>query len=307
MKKITSISLGSSKRNHRAEVEILNENFIIDRIGTDGDMKKAMDLLKHFDGKVDAFGMGGIDLYIYVGKNKYEIREAKKLKEIPKITPIVDGSGLKNTLERRVIGYLDRQRIINFKDKKVLLVSAADRFGMAEALELVGCELTCGDLMFSLGIPYPIRSLTRFYRIANALAPLAVKLPFKMLYPIGGDQNLRRDQKYREYYLKADIIAGDYHYIKKYMPRDMGGKTVITNTITQEDIKEMKEKGIDLLVTTTPELNGRSFGTNVLEAVFMSILQHRSASVGEKEYFELLEKLQLKPRILHLNTPTAYY
>ena len=40
MKRIVSISIGSSSRDHRVETEILGEQFQIERIGTDGDIKK---------------------------------------------------------------------------------------------------------------------------------------------------------------------------------------------------------------------------------------------------------------------------
>ncbi len=62
MKKVVSVSIGSSTRNHRVEAEFLGEKYIIQRIGTDGSITKAIDLIKELDGKVDAFGLGGIDL-----------------------------------------------------------------------------------------------------------------------------------------------------------------------------------------------------------------------------------------------------
>lgn len=301
MRKIMSISLGASSRDHVAVTEILNERFHIERIGTNGDMKKAIQLLQQYDGKVDAFGMGGIDFYIYVGKGCHEIRDAKVLKNTPKISPIVDGSGLKNTLERKVIAYLDQNRIISFQNKKVLLVSAADRFGMAESLDQAGSDLICGDLMFTLGIPYPIKSLKSFFKIASCIAPLAVMLPFNLLYPTGVKQEIRQETKYEVYYNEADIIAGDYHYIKKYMPLKMKDKIIITNTTTQQDIYDMKQRGVSLLITTTPELNGRSFGTNVMEAVLISLMDKEFKDINELDYHIMLDKLQLKPRITHLN------
>ena len=54
MKNIVSVSLGSSKRDHSAEVKLLDEIFIIKRIGTDGDFQKAIEILTELDGKVDA-------------------------------------------------------------------------------------------------------------------------------------------------------------------------------------------------------------------------------------------------------------
>lgn len=105
MKKIVSISLGSSLRNHVVELELFNEKFHIERIGTDGDIQKMISLIKDLDGKVDAFGLGGIGLYFHAGPKRFTLSSAKMIVETAKITPIVDGSGLKDLLEARVIKY----------------------------------------------------------------------------------------------------------------------------------------------------------------------------------------------------------
>jgi hypothetical protein len=55
LKKVVSVSIGSSKRNHKVRVKIFGEEFTIERIGTDGDKRKAIELIKELDGKVDAF------------------------------------------------------------------------------------------------------------------------------------------------------------------------------------------------------------------------------------------------------------
>lgn len=298
MKKVVSVSLGSSSRDHKVEAEFMNQRFTIERIGTDGSLESAVELIESLDGKVDAFGMGGIDLYVYVGSKRYEIKDARVLKNAAKKTPIVDGSGLKNTLERRVIQFLDKEKIIDFKNSKVLLVSAADRFGMAEAFDQVGSNVVYGDLMFTLGLPYPIKSLKKFYAIANLIAPFVVRLPFSLLYPTGKKQTTTSGSKYEEHYKGADIIAGDYHYIKKYMPKSLNDKIIITNTTTTKDITTMREKGVRMVVTTTPELKGRSFGTNVLEAVMLSLIEKEAENVTEYDYNYLLDEINLKPRVI---------
>ena len=98
MKRAVSISIGSSKRNKAVEVELLGEKVSIERIGTDGDMEKAAQLYKELDGKVDAFGVGGADLGILVDQKWYPIHSVQKLIRYVKQTPVVDGTGLKNTL-----------------------------------------------------------------------------------------------------------------------------------------------------------------------------------------------------------------
>lgn len=300
MKHVVSVSLGSSKRNHKVEAEFLGEKFLIERIGTDGDMEKAIALLKELDGKVDAFGMGGIDLYLVAGERRYAIRDAQRLARAAAKTPIVDGSGLKNTLERRVIRYLATSGRIPLAGKKALLVSGVDRWGMAEGLTQAGCRLTIGDLMFGLGIPVPLKSLTQLKVAAALVAPILVRLPFEMLYPTGKKQEEIKP-RFSHYYLSNDIIAGDFLFIKRHLPPELPGKVIITNTVTSADVEDLKRRGVRTLVTTTPELNGRSFGTNVMEGVLVSLATKPWQKLGPADYEELLNRLDLKPRIEDLN------
>ncbi|CEP68981.1 Uncharacterized [Moorella glycerini] len=300
MKRVVSISLGSSKRDHQVEAEFLGEKFRIERIGTDGDMERMINLIRELDGQVDAFGLGGMDLYIRVGTRRYLLRDAAKIARAARLTPMVDGGGLKDTLERRVIAYLVREGIVDFRGKRVLVVSAVDRFGMAEALDAASADLICGDLIFGLGIPVPIRSLARFQRVAYLAAPLVRLLPFKLLYPTGKEQE-KIDNRYQRYYEDAEIIAGDFLFIRRYLPPELPGRMIITNTVTSADIEELRRRGIKTLITTTPEFNGRSFGTNVMEGVLLTLSGKKPEAVTPEDYNRLLDRLDFKPRIVNLN------
>ncbi|MGI6633141.1 MAG: quinate 5-dehydrogenase [Bacillota bacterium] len=304
MKHVVSVSLGSSKRNKKTESEFLGEQVLVERIGTDGSIPRAIELIRELDGKVDAFGMGGIDLWIACGRSKYMLKDALPIARAAKKTPIVDGSRLKGTLERRVIKYLNDTAKVPFKDLKVLVVSGADRFGMAEALRETGCELILGDLIFALGLPIPLRSLDALDKVARTIAPIVVRLPFTMLYPTGKKQeNRKANPKYARYYHEADIIAGDFHYVAKNMPDDMTGKSIITNTVTEDDIRDFKARGVSTLITTTPEMEGRSFGTNVMEGLIVCLLGKKPEDVTDDEINDMLDRLNFKPRIEVLNPP----
>lgn len=299
MRRIVSVSLGSSKRNHAVQAELLGETFIIERIGTDGDMDKAIAMVEELDGKVDAFGMGGIDLYIVAGRKRYMLRDAKKIAQAAKKTPIVDGSGLKNTLERRAVRYLGQHNIYDFRGKKVLLVCGVDRFGMAEALVESGANTTFGDLIFGLDIPIPLKSLESLARAARLLGPVICQLPFSLLYPTGSKQEVII-AKHQKYYEENEVIAGDFHYIRKYLPPSMEGKVVLTNTVTKEDIELLAQRGVRLLITTTPEFGGRSFGTNVMEALLVSLLGKPIDQITEEDYNRILDEVGFAPRVVPL-------
>lgn len=300
MKHVVSVSLGSSKRNHAVETEFLGEKVKIERIGTDGNWEEAVNLIRRLDGKVDAFGMGGISLHIYVGTRKYTLRDAKRLLAEAKKTPMVDGGGLKNTLERQSIHKVAKDGIVEFKDRKVMMVCAVDRYGMAETFDELGADLVCGDLIYSIGVPIPIKSLHGLERLGRVLAPVIVNFPFDVLYPTGTKQDVIIP-KHSKYYYDADIIAGDFLYIKRYLPDHLDGKIIVTNTTTSEDVELLRERGVKLLVTTTPEMEGRSFGTNVMEAVLVSLIGKPPAQITEDDYRALLKELDFQPGVIHLN------
>lgn len=303
-KRVVGISLGSKARDHQTEVDVLGETVYIERRGTDGDLKEAARLLRELDGKVDAFGLGGIDRYLFAAGRRYVIRDAERLASAAKRTPVVDGAGLKDSLERRVVQYLHEKGIISFRGKRVLMVAAVDRFGMAEALADNGCDLVFGDLMFALGVPVRLRSLRGLSRLARLALPVITRLPFRILYPTGAKQH-EIHPKYEHIYQWADIIAGDFHLIRRHLPEKLPGKIILTNTVTPADRELLRERGVSTLITTTPNLGGRSFGTNVIEATLVAVSGRRAEDLHPSDYFRLLDTLEFRPWVESLQAEAA--
>jgi hypothetical protein len=301
MKRAVSISIGSSKRNKAVEVELLGEKISIERIGTDGDMEAAALKFKELDGKVDAFGVGGADLGALIDGKWYPLYSVNPMVRFVKETPVVDGGGLKNTLENKAPAFLEKHLAdyINQQGRKVLVTLGADRWGLSKSFSEAGYELVFGDLMFGLDIPIAIHKLSTLKTVAALLMPIAGRLPFEWIYPTGEKQE-KRTPKWGKYYAWATIIAGDCHYIKRYMPDNMQGKVIVTNTTTPEDVELFKKLGVKYLVTTTPVLDGRSFGTNMMEAALVAI-SGKNRPLSWDEYSELLDKLGFEPQLQELN------
>ncbi|MBE3088152.1 MAG: quinate 5-dehydrogenase [Chloroflexi bacterium] len=298
VKKITSISLGSSVRDHRAEITLEGETYQLERIGTNGDMEVARRKFEELDGKVDVLSMGGTDLFFYLGNRRYPVRDAHRMVRNVKKTPVADGSKLKVVLEYGTINKLIAQGILK-PEMKVLMISAVDRFGMAQALAESGCSVTYGDFMYSLGMNIPLRRLSTVRFMAMLLLPIIGLLPFSFFYPTGKKQEENKP-KFSQYFHWADVVAGDYNYIARYMPKEMTGKTLITNTVTAKDIEALKALGVRTLITTTPEIGGRSFGTNVIEGILVCKTGKRAEDLGEEETRQLLTRFGFEPRIVQL-------
>ena len=301
MKRAVSISIGSSKRNKAVEVTLLGEKISIERIGTDGDMEAAALKYKELDGTVDAFGVGGADLGALVDGKWFPLYSVRPMVRFVKKTPLVDGGGLKNTLENKAPAFLDEKigDYINSRGRKVLVTLGMDRWGLAKSFVDAGYETIFGDFMFGLDIPIAIRKISQLKILGNLLMPIVGRLPFEWVYPTGEKQE-KRTPKWGKYYAWATVIAGDCHYIKRFMPEDLKGKVIVTNTTTTEDVEQFRKFGVKYLVTTTPVLDGRSFGTNMMEAALVAI-SGKNRPLTWDEYNEMLAKLGFEPQLQELN------
>lgn len=294
MKHAISISLGSSKRDKSVKVNLNGQEILVERIGTNGDIEKAHQMYLDLDGKVDAFGVGGVDLYLRLDDREYPLHTALKLVSGVKQTPLCDGRGLKHTLERRVF-QLIKSQLGDVRFKQAFVPVAADRAGLAEAVAEVAERTVFGDLMVALGVPIPIYGIPAFKRVARVMLPIVSHFPMSMIFY--GSDGPEHEPKYTKYFAESDLIAGDFLFMRKYMPTDLSGKTIVTNTTTEDNIALLKERGVKRIITTTPRFDGRSFGTNMNEAM-LTAYAGRRRRLSDDELNGLIDELGIRPTLI---------
>lgn len=296
---VVSVSLGSASRDHRVELVLLGRRVIAERIGVETLPAYRRRLLE-LDGRVDAIGIGGTNLALSAGHRRYPIRDVMRLVEGIR-TPVVDGSGLKSLLEKHLIlEWLPKEFGVDFRGRRVLLTSAVDRYGMAEAFTQAGADVRFGDLMFALGIPITLGGLTTVRVLAAILLPVVTRLPFTWLYPTGKKQE-EITPRYGKAYAWADVLAGDFLFIRRYMPEDLRGRIILTNTLTSNDVTELRRRGVRMIVTPSPSLDGRSFGTNLVQAILLAVSGRRPEELTPQDYLALMQQVGFRPRVEVLN------
>jgi len=276
-------------------MRLLGEKVQLERIGTDGDLERAARLFDELDGTVDALGLGGASLSLAIRGRSYPLRSVLPIVRHVRKTPLVDGAGLRNTLEYRAARSVDEVLGASGRPKRVLCAVVCDRWGLYTGFRDRGYECLMGDLIFGLKLPVAIHNERTLAILMMALAPVVTRLPFSLLYPFDdapGDTSAR----FARYFRWATVVAGDCHYLSKYMPTGMDGTAVVTNTTTREDVAKFRERGVRHLFTTTPVVDGRSFGTNLLEAglVAASGLGRR---LSDEELVDALDELCMEPRL----------
>jgi hypothetical protein len=119
-----------------------------------------------------------------------------------------------------------------------------------------------------------------------------------MLYPTGEKQLKRSaDPRFKKYYDDADVIAGDRHLILRHLPDHIPGKGIITTTTRPSTMDQLREAGASWIATTTPEMDGVSGGTNLIEAALVAVMGKRPEDLTTPDYEEWIQRLGLRGAI----------
>jgi predicted amino acid dehydrogenase len=307
MKRIVSISLGSSQRDYQLVTTVLGQHIDVRRIGTNGDVARATELVREHDGVVDAIGLGGLTPVFRVGPARYPHRQALSIAAGARRTPVVDGGMLKATLERWAVQKAaDMVRGI-FNYRRVLITSGIERYPMAAALARFAGELRCADPIVHLGLSFlpPPRSLRQLEIYAATTLPFLALLPYKYVHPVALGQE-GHSSRAEALFQWADVIAGDFAYIRRFAPADLRGKVIVTDDPSPDELDDMAARGVATLVTMTPPLSDeRPFvGTDVLEAIVVAV-QESGTQPREAEALDFIDATGWGPTVEHLNPRRA--
>jgi len=303
-KEIISISLETSSRDYEITTHIFGKNVHVRHYGTDGDMERARELIAKFDGQVDAIGLGGMNIYFKVGNRTYIHQQIQKLACTAKKTPVVDGVHIKNTLERWAVSQVAQQQRGIFSHKRVFIVSGTDCYGMAQVLSNFTRQISFGDPIFHLNLPFALKSFNQLERYSKLILPLLCRGSYRRFFPMGQEQ-IPRTPRGIKYFNQANIIAGDSVYIRRFAPDILRGKVIITDNLSANDVDHLRKQGVESLITLSPPFGDEHpfVGTDVIEAIFTSFIDRPLAEITDDDYLNLVVHCNLEPRVTVLNKP----
>ena len=77
MKKVVSVTMGSSKKDFSFETDFLGQHFKVQRMGADKDSKKAWELLRRQQAVADALGLSEVADHCHVGTTTIVNRDTR--------------------------------------------------------------------------------------------------------------------------------------------------------------------------------------------------------------------------------------
>ncbi len=280
---------------------LLGQSITVDHIGCDKSLEVMAQHIAAYDGQVDAIALEGVARTLRLGKDKMAHSEAGQLFTVATQTPVVDGNGIRDAMERWAVRLAAEDQPGIWSRKHILMVPGLNHTGLTRALSEYTETLRYADPILYFNLPDApfVGSIASLDNIAGFTLATMAQSSFRILFAAAGEPGRPRSATPFEW---ADVLAGNIGAIRRYAPASLKRKIIVVENASPEDVADLAARGAAMLVTTMPNL-GDSAATQHDAAIFeacLIALRPDDAPLTENTYLNLMADLEWKPAIVNL-------
>ncbi|MDP3654462.1 MAG: saccharopine dehydrogenase NADP-binding domain-containing protein [Rhodoferax sp.] len=297
MKKVVTVTLGSSKQDFEFKTEFLGQSFSVRRLGADQDTGKAWELMRRHQATADAVGLGEISDHYNVGLRTVTNKETKRLTNVVTRVPVTTGATLRRLLQVRAVRYVQKELGNYFNNNLVLFLSGMRNYDMAVAMSDYSKNLSFADPVFQTGSPVLLGSIEQLELYAKGSDFVLNSKPGQMLESA---LSSFKNKRVAGAVAKSHVVVGTFAEIKAVTESgNLEGKTLITSAVDDERMAFFKDQKVNLVVDVSPKLFDKVVGINTIEAMILAGLEKSPLEVSDDDFEEILNELDITPRLLH--------
>ena len=299
VKTVVGISLGSSAHDFEFNTHFLGARLQVRRLGTDGSLAKATKLLKYWDQRAAAIGLGVLKDGYKAGAYKFVDADSALLKAVAHKVPVTLGGTLNDILQEWAVRHAQTELGSYFNNARTLFFSGLKNFKLATSMAEYTDNLAFADPLTQLGVPKLLTSLqalqlyasgahyVKDWTLPSALSSGPVKEWTRFL--------LRKAMQ------KASVVVAPVHALDEFGLEELAGKTVITSTVSDIRLDTLATKGVHMVIDGAPMMHGHAIGPDLLDAMICAATGKHPDELLEDDYLEIIIGLALQPRILYPN------
>jgi predicted amino acid dehydrogenase len=299
MKSVIGISLGSQRQDFDFETPLLGETLRVRRLGTNGSLERAAALLKRWNGRVDAIGLGLVKDSDQIG-NGHGGRDDQRFAQLAPLvtrTPLADGSRLSELFLEWAVRHAQVQLGHYFDNARVLFFSGLDHQKLAATMGEYTPNLQFADPLLQLGVPKLLTSLDALGLYASGAHMAGSWVPPRLMPG-------RLLKSWTQYVLRkavqhATVLVAPVHELDELDLEDLAGKTLITTTVNDARLKSFKDKGVQMVIDAAPWVAGHAVDPALLEAMIVAASGRSAAELHDDDFLAILGGAGLEPRILY--------
>jgi hypothetical protein len=134
-------------------ISLLGNELHIRHEGCHSDLEDMAARIKAWDGEVDAIALFGVARTLRLGRERAIHQDAAKIFDVAQTTPVVDGGGVRDAIERWAIRLAAEAEPGIWSRKRVLMTPGLNHTGLAQALAQYAEEIHYADPILFFNLP----------------------------------------------------------------------------------------------------------------------------------------------------------
>ncbi|WP_203141831.1 dehydrogenase [Marinobacter mangrovi] len=304
MKTVASISLGSSDEDYTVEAHFLGEAVKVIRLGADGDLEKAGQLLENVRAQADAIGLSIPDTAHSTLPARRNAQFAYLKQRAPEAC-IGTGEDLRGLLQEWAVRHVQTTLEHFFDNARVLILDGRSGYPIARALREHTDNLSFANPWLDFGIPRMLTSIEQmnaYSEFAGALLERPATqwvrrtVAHSPLWQLGKPL---ADGALHHAIAESHVIVASPNHLQSLEDTDLDGKTIMTSRVTDKTLAWMRAHKVAMVVDDSPWLEGRPVGVNVLEALICATTSRSPEQLSDDDYLQAIRATGIEPRILY--------
>ena len=302
MKKVITVTLGSSAKDFEFKTKFLGQEFSVQRLGADRDSSKAWELMRRQQAHADAIALSDMPDHYHVGLRTVINKKSQRLLQVVTRVPVTTGASLRRLLQVRAVRHVQKELGHYFNNNLVLFLSGMRNYDMAVALSDYTKNLSFADPVFHAGSPVLLNSLDQLELFVKGKELLPDAVPGDFLKSVLGTY---KNKIVANAAAKAHVIVGTFREFQAVADgRNLEGKTLITSAVDDEAFAFFAKNKVNLVVDVSPKLFDRVVGISTITAMILAATGKTEEDLTDHDFEEILHELDIKPRLLH---PTGHF
>ena len=297
---VVNVSLAGRERDYDETVTFLHHRFRIRRIGTDGDLAAAEDLVRAMAPQAAAIAVSGLREARASGLYDGELAAIERVVRATDAVPVTDGHALLGVLQEWAVRHVQTEMPGYFDNARTVVLGGQNHERTTQILREYTANLEFADPLLRLDLPArldanPLLAVAAdLGRSSLGLLPGAVQSQLQAPGQVLSHALARRAAR------NCDVVVATYEELTGFGLEDLAGKTLISRSISAERLAELGERGVDLVVDVTPQPFRVTVSAAVLEALMLATV-HASGRLTNDDLLEMIVAAGFEPRVLHPN------
>jgi predicted amino acid dehydrogenase len=297
---VVNVSLTGPDRDYDVHVRLFDRSFRLLRLGTHGDVDVAEKLVRIWGADASAIAVTGAREARAAGLYDGDLDAVARVLDATDAVPVTDGHALRDVLQEWAIRSVQAELPGYFDNARTVVLGGSNHARTARILREYTANLEFADPWQRLHVP-ALLDLNPALGLAADVGSWSLhRLPRAVRAEIEGPRQVLGHLLARKAARESDVVVATYDELTGFGLEDLAGKTIVTSAVSTERLAELGDRGVDMVLDTTPQPFDVTVTAAVLEAMMLATV---SGELTDDDLLDMIVSAGLEPRVLYPNGP----